>query len=571
MRFKLTLLSAVLLSISLLSYTYDEGIYDLEKAYSNSQLENLNQDLEDLSRVDIKDRAVSLIEEKNIIEEKIEKGELDPKNSSSGPIIRLSNIYSELSLIQKILSGAGLFLLIDEIFGDDDGPRIPNILISSSSVLESSGTASVSLELSNPFNQEIVLNYSTSDDTAEAASDYTASTGTITFAPSETTKTISLDIINDGIFEVDETFNVNFTLGATSLGNLLNDTVSISINDDDDAPVFGIAGANVKEEDGTASITITKTNPVQMDITVNYATADGTALAGLDYVAANDSVIFAANETQKTISISIIEDSLDEDEESFSVSLTGASQGAVQESESAANVSIEDNDDTPSIRISGSNNIVEGDTLNINVTLAAESGRTVSVNLQNTDVQAIAGEDFNALNETVTFAPGETSKVVTLSTIDDAIEFFSENLVPKIANKLKPLQDVGLGYVKLGQGSNTLSGGEAQRVKLAFFLSKASPNKEGGTLFIFDEPTTGLHFHDIKKLLASFDALIEKGHSIIVIEHNLDLIKCADHIIDLGPEGGELGGRILAIGTPEEIVKSKESITAKYLKDKLIS
>ena len=115
MRFKLTLVSAALLSISLLSYTYDENIYDQEKVYSNSQLENLNQDLVNLSRVDIKDRAVSLIEEKNIIEEKIEKGELDRKNSSSGPIIRLSNIYSELNLIQKILSGAGLFLLIDEI------------------------------------------------------------------------------------------------------------------------------------------------------------------------------------------------------------------------------------------------------------------------------------------------------------------------------------------------------------------------------------------------------------------------------------------------------------------------
>ncbi|MDA8982545.1 cadherin domain-containing protein, partial [Gammaproteobacteria bacterium] len=426
MRFKLTLVSAALLSISLLSYTYDENLYALEKAYSNSQLENLNQDLEDLSRVDIKDRAISLIEEKNIIEEKIEKGELDPENSSSGPIIRLSNIYSELNLIQKILSGAGLFLLIDEIFGDDDGPRIPNISISSSSASESSGTASVSVELSNPFNQEIVLNYSTSDDTAEAASDYTASTGTITFAPSETTKSISLDIIDDGIFEVDETFNVNFTLGATSLGNLVNDTASITINNDDDAPVFGIAGANVKEEGGTASITITKTNPVQMDITVNYATADGTALAGLDYVAVNDSVTFAANETEKTISVLITEDSLDEDEESFSLSLTGASQGAVQETESVAIVSIEDNDDAPRIRISGSNNIVEGDTLNINVTLAAESGKTVSVNLQNTDVQAIAGEDFNALNETVTFAPGETSKVVTLSTIDDAIDEIDE-------------------------------------------------------------------------------------------------------------------------------------------------
>ena len=129
----------------------------------------------------------------------------------------------------------------------------------------------------------------------------------------------------------------------------------------------------------------------------------------MDYVAVNDSVAFAANETEKTISVSIIDDNLDENEESFSISLTGASQGAVQES--AAVVSIEDNDDAPSVRISGSNNVVEGDTLDINVTLAAESGKTVSINLQNTDVQAIAGLDYSTLNETVTFAPGETSKV----------------------------------------------------------------------------------------------------------------------------------------------------------------
>jgi excinuclease ABC subunit A len=147
------------------------------------------------------------------------------------------------------------------------------------------------------------------------------------------------------------------------------------------------------------------------------------------------------------------------------------------------------------------------------------------------------------------------------------LEFFKSTNSSKIVQKLQPLQDVGLGYVQLGQSSSTLSGGEAQRIKLASFLVKGSTKDKA--LFVFDEPTTGLHFHDIKKLLTSFDALIEKGHSIIVIEHNLDLIKCADHIIDLGPEGGELGGRILAIGTPEEIVKNKESITAKYLKDKL--
>ncbi len=153
------------------------------------------------------------------------------------------------------------------------------------------------------------------------------------------------------------------------------------------------------------------------------------------------------------------------------------------------------------------------------------------------------------------------------STIDEAIEFFGNHKQTKILQKLQPLQDVGLGYVQLGQSSSTLSGGEAQRIKLASFLVKGA-NKEKA-LFVFDEPTTGLHFHDIQKLLTSFDALIDKGHSIMVVEHNLDLIKCADHIIDLGPEGGENGGQILAFGTPEEIVKNKKSITGKYLKEKL--
>ena len=152
-------------------------------------------------------------------------------------------------------------------------------------------------------------------------------------------------------------------------------------------------------------------------------------------------------------------------------------------------------------------------------------------------------------------------------TIDDAIEFFSENLVPKIANKLKPLQDVGLGYVQLGQSSSTLSGGEAQRIKLASFLVKG--NTKDKALFIFDEPTTGLHFHDIKKLLASFNALIEKGHSIIVIEHNIELIKCADYIIDLGLEGGKNGGNLIFQGTPEALAKNKKSYTATYLAEKL--
>ena len=152
-------------------------------------------------------------------------------------------------------------------------------------------------------------------------------------------------------------------------------------------------------------------------------------------------------------------------------------------------------------------------------------------------------------------------------TIDDAISFFTEYKQTKILQKIQPLQDVGLGYVQLGQSSSTLSGGEAQRIKLASFLVKGATKEKA--LFVFDEPTTGLHFHDIKKLLKSFDALLDKGHSIIVVEHNLDLIKCADWIIDLGPEGGENGGLLLAEGTPEDVAKNKKSITGKYLKLKL--
>lgn len=164
---------------------------------------------------------------------------------------------------------------------------------------------------------------------------------------------------------------------------------------------------------------------------------------------------------------------------------------------------------------------------------------------------------------------GKTIDDILNLTIDDAVAFFTDNLVPKIANKLKPLQDVGLGYVTLGQSSSTLSGGEAQRIKLASFLIKGTTKDK--TLFIFDEPTTGLHFHDIKKLLASFNALLEKGHSIIVIEHNIELIKCADYIIDLGLEGGKNGGNLIFEGTPEELIKNKNSYTAKYLKEKLNS
>jgi len=165
----------------------------------------------------------------------------------------------------------------------------------------------------------------------------------------------------------------------------------------------------------------------------------------------------------------------------------------------------------------------------------------------------------------IKFANKNIADILELS-VDEAIAFFTTNNESKIASKLQPLHDVGLGYVKLGQSSNTLSGGEAQRIKLALFLSKGNTAEK--TLFIFDEPTTGLHFHDINKLLNSFYALIEKGHSIICIEHNMDVIKCADWIIDLGPEGGDKGGKIVFEGTPEKMIKSKKSITGKFLQKK---
>ena len=152
-------------------------------------------------------------------------------------------------------------------------------------------------------------------------------------------------------------------------------------------------------------------------------------------------------------------------------------------------------------------------------------------------------------------------------TVNQAIEFFTQHGQKKIVKRLKPLQDVGLGYIKLGQSSSTLSGGENQRVKLAYYLSQ---EKSDPTLFIFDAPTTGLHFHDIKKLLESFDALLQRGHTIVIIEHNMDVIKCADHLIDLGPEGGKEGGRIVITGTPEQVAACPESYTGQFLKEKLL-
>jgi len=182
------------------------------------------------------------------------------------------------------------------------------------------------------------------------------------------------------------------------------------------------------------------------------------------------------------------------------------------------------------------------------------------------ECDACHGKRFKPEVIDVKFHGKNIDDVLNMS-VEEAIDFFKNQGEDKICKKLKPLHDVGLDYVALGQSSSTLSGGEAQRIKLATFLSKSQNTQK--TLFIFDEPTTGLHFHDIKKLLKSFEALIKKGHSVVVIEHHLDMIKCADHIIDLGREGGEKGGHLVATGTPENVVKEKKSLTGKYLIEKL--
>ena len=181
------------------------------------------------------------------------------------------------------------------------------------------------------------------------------------------------------------------------------------------------------------------------------------------------------------------------------------------------------------------------------------------------ECEACHGKRFKADTLLVTYHDKNIHDILEM-TVNQAVEFFTEHGAKKVVRRLKPLQDVGLGYVKLGQSSSTLSGGENQRVKLAYYLSleKADP-----TMFIFDEPTTGLHFHDIKRLMQSFDALISRGHTILIIEHNMEVIKCADHIIDIGPEGGDRGGQLVACGTPEEVAQCASSYTGQFLREKL--
>jgi excinuclease ABC subunit A len=178
--------------------------------------------------------------------------------------------------------------------------------------------------------------------------------------------------------------------------------------------------------------------------------------------------------------------------------------------------------------------------------------------------EACSGKRFKNEVLEVTYRNKNIYEVLCL-TVTEALEFFKDQKT--ILNKLNALEDVGLGYISLGQSSSTLSGGEAQRIKLASFLVKG--NTSDKTLFIFDEPTTGLHFHDIKKLLGAFDALVLQGHSLVVIEHNLDVIKYADWVIDLGPEGGGKGGELIFAGTPEDLAANTRSVTAKYLRKKL--
>ena len=182
------------------------------------------------------------------------------------------------------------------------------------------------------------------------------------------------------------------------------------------------------------------------------------------------------------------------------------------------------------------------------------------------ECEACHGRRFNAETLEVEYRGANIFDVLEM-TVTQAIDFFGaptdDKQAQKIVSRLRPLQDVGLGYIKLGQASSTLSGGENQRVKLAYYLGSEDTEQ---TLFVFDEPTTGLHFHDIKTLLSAFSALISEGHTVILIEHHPDVIKCADYVIDLGPEGGREGGHLICAGTPRDIVACPDSLTGRYLK-----
>ena len=181
------------------------------------------------------------------------------------------------------------------------------------------------------------------------------------------------------------------------------------------------------------------------------------------------------------------------------------------------------------------------------------------------ECEACHGKRFKSEILDVLYHGKNISDILDMS-VSEAIEFFTEHGQTGIVKRLKPLEDVGLGYIKLGQSSSTLSGGENQRVNLAYYIGQGNTTP---TLFIFDEPTTGLHLNDIKRLLEAFDALIKQGHTVIVIEHNMDVIKCADYVIDLGPEGGAKGGSLVCTGTPEDVAGCAESFTGKYLREKL--
>ena len=203
---------------------------------------------------------------------------------------------------------------------------------------------------------------------------------------------------------------------------------------------------------------------------------------------------------------------------------------------------------------------------------ACQGEGTITVEMQfmadiHLTCESCKGKRFKNEILEVKYKDKDISEVLDM-TIDEALEFFKGKT--QIVNRLQPLQEVGLGYIGMGQSSNTLSGGEAQRVKLASFLGKGGTKTGDHILFIFDEPTTGLHFHDISKLLHSINALIDQGHSVIIIEHNTEVIKSADWVIDLGPEGGHKGGHLTFEGTPEELAREKENFTGKYLGESFI-
>ncbi|NBT41666.1 MAG: hypothetical protein EBT20_14575, partial [Alphaproteobacteria bacterium] len=403
-----------------------------ENLYSESEIANLDESLQNLSNQELQDLSEDLISEKEAIEQRIEEGEIDPADENNSFIVRLKNIYTELSLIQKILSGVGVFLVFDQLFGGEDEPRIPDVSVANASVTEGAGSVSVTVSLSNSYGQEISVSYATADGTAVSGLDYETQSGNLVFAPNETSKSFSVPIIDNEVYEEAETFSVNIGLVGESLGTIANGSATVTINDDEAVPQISITDLALTEGQ-SGDLIVSVSNAAEQEITLDYATVDGSA-TNQDYNQISGSLTFASGELEKTISVTTLDDALDENEESFTLELSNLNIGTF--SDSSASITIADNDEAPEITLTGANTVDENEDLAVTLALSTASGKTITIDLSTLAGTAQADEDYLSVDQTVTLLPGESSKTIILSIVDDAIDEDNETFQVVAANSV---------------------------------------------------------------------------------------------------------------------------------------